>query len=81
MDRAPGLFGARGQHLHEGPERVRPEDHPLLPVVRGEAVADREVAALSTMRAGLRMAITDVIPLHSRTGLAQWWPDRGLEAG
>ena len=42
-----GLLGARGQHLHERPERVRPEDHPLLRVVQGEAVVEQLGALLA----------------------------------
>src|SRR5689334_20621147 len=42
-----GLLGARCHHLHEGPVRVGPEDHPLFFVVQGEAVVEEFGALLA----------------------------------
>jgi hypothetical protein len=42
-----GLLGARGQHPRECPIRVRPEDHPLLLAVQGEATVEQLGALLA----------------------------------
>ena len=46
-----GLLGARGQHLRELPVGGGPEDHPLLGVVRGEAVVEQLGALLAPVAA------------------------------
>jgi 2'-5' RNA ligase superfamily len=63
---------ARGRLASSGPARVTVG--PAYAVTESIVLRVEPVTGLSAIRAGLRMAISDVMPYNPLIGSAQWWP-------